>query len=270
MQQEEFKLKLDEALDHARRNSNRISGEKVREIFGGIFDDDGHRDILMSYFKSKGITVSENGSGDLTYDGPDNGDADELFNDPEDRQYLDNYMADLKRIEAINEAEKERLVLAMLSKDVMAKSRLMEQYLQMAADIARTYAGQGVFMEDLIGQANLALTESFMDIDMYIEDKGSVSGLISEVEQYLASRIMESLDEMVNLETADREADDQMAQKVNRVYAASMEFAQDMGHKASVKELSEYTDLTEDEIIEAMNILGKGSADIGIIREDKD
>ena len=252
MQQEEFKIKLDEALTVARKNFNRISRDKIREIFGEIYDDVGHREILMSYFKSKGITVSDDTKDDLPDNAPDN-EEDEFFYDPEDKRYLDNYMEDLKRIEPYDDARMERLILGLLSKDREAMSLLLEQHLQMAADLARTYAGQGVLMEDLIGQANLALTESFTDIDMYIEDTGSVSDIRSSVEEYLASRIMESLDEMVDIEASDRDADNQMAEKVNRVYAAANEFSQDMGHKASVKELSEYTDLSEEEITEVLD-----------------
>lgn len=38
------------------------------------------------------------------------------------------------------------------------KHRLIEIFLPQVAEIAKLYAGQGVFLEDLIGEGNVALT----------------------------------------------------------------------------------------------------------------
>ena len=38
-----------------------------------------------------------------------------------------------------------------------AQQRLIHLYLPKVVDIARLYAGQGVFLEDLIGEGNVAL-----------------------------------------------------------------------------------------------------------------
>ena len=42
--------------------------------------------------------------------------------------------------------------------DADAKHRMIEIFLPQVAEIAKLYAGQGVFLEDLIGEGNVALT----------------------------------------------------------------------------------------------------------------
>ena len=52
---------------------------------------------------------------------------------------------------------KEAVLLSAMAGDADAKHRMMKMFLPQVAEI-KAYAGQGVFLEDLIGEGNVALT----------------------------------------------------------------------------------------------------------------
>ncbi len=263
MNQEEFLAGLETALKLARANNNQISEEQITEIFGDVANDEKHREILMAYFKSKGIVT-----GELSDEEAEKAVTEEFAFDPKDKAYLDDYLSGLEEIEKLSEQEMTDLLLRAAERDQEAKSRILEQYLGKAADLARTYAGQGIFMEDLIGEANLALTEAIMELDNYIDVQGSVETLISDVEGYLGERMMDAIEMMIREEMADKEADQAMAGKVNLVADAARDLALDLGHKPNVAELTQNTELTEEDVRRAIRILGNGSGDLDITQDE--
>ncbi len=268
MQQEEFSRGLEKALGSARLNDNRLPVSAVKELFGDIYNDEKHREILMAYFAAKSITVYDDGS-DETQDDADAEKAvtSEFSFDPKDKRYLDDYLKELDKIEKLSDTEMEKLLLSVMEHDADAKSKLLEQYLSKAADLARTYAGQGLFMEDLIGEANLALTEAVMDIEDYIDAGSSIETMLSDVEGYLGERMMDAIEYIIREETGQKDKDNEMARRVNEVAESARSLSQDLGRKVSVSELADNTSLTEEEIREVMRILGRGTADIDILEE---
>ena len=56
------------------------------------------------------------------------------------------------------EGEKEAVTISAMAGDRDAQKRLIEIYIPKVVEVAKLYAGQGVFVEDLIGEGNLAVT----------------------------------------------------------------------------------------------------------------
>ncbi|MBO4337863.1 MAG: hypothetical protein J5842_07290 [Lachnospiraceae bacterium] len=268
MQQEEFKKGLDKALNTARTNGNCLTEQQVREIFGDVYEDEKHKEILMAYFKSKNISILAPGQSvpDAEYE---KNITDQFSFDPGDKRYLDGYLDGLEKIDRLGDAEMTALILRCMDNDMEAKGLLLEQYLSKAADLAKTYTGQGMFMEDLIGQANLALTEAVMEIENHIDPEGTVEELLSDVDGYLGTRMMDAIEYMIDEERGMVDADNEMAGKINLVADSARELSEDLGRKVSIRELSENTSLSEEEIRTAVRILGKGIGDTQIEPEDE-
>ena len=267
MQQQQFEEGLFTALNKARQNHNSITLREIREIFGTIADDEKHKDILLAYFKSKGITVY---TGDPKADDEAAMQAltEEFSFDPQDKQYLDQYLEQLNAMEKLSDRELEELLLSVAAGDRQAQGEVLQAYLWKAADLARTYANQGILMEDLIGEANLALTEAVMELDNYIDAQQSVGTLLSDVESYLGERMMDAMEAMIREEMTEKDADREMAGKVNLVADAAKELSEELRRKVSVEELARNTDLTEEEIREAMRLLGSGREGIDILPDE--
>ncbi len=267
MEQQEFEAGLEKALNKARKNHNSITMGQLEEIFGGIAGDDRHREILLAYFKSKNITVFT-GDEETDREAAEKALTEEFSYDPKDKQYLDQYLEELSAMEKISDRELESLLLKVGAGDRQAQAEVLQAYLGKAADLARTYANQGILMEDLIGEANLALTEAVMELDHYIDAQQSVGSLLSDVESFLGERMMDAMEAMIREEMAEKDADQEMASRVNLVADAARELSNELGRKVSVTELAGNTELGEEQIREAIRILGNGKSAIDILTDE--
>ena len=82
--------------------------------------------------------------------------------------------------------------------DADAKHRMIEIFLPQVAEIAKLYAGQGVFLEDLIGEGNVALTMAAEMLDCAQnakEAEGTIASMIMEaMENYISENASEKKD----------------------------------------------------------------------------
>ena len=122
--------------------------------------------------------------------------------------------------------------LSAMAGEADAQKRLTEYSLKKVVDIAKLYAGQGVYMEDLIGAGNEAL-------------------LIAVTQ--LAP--LEAPDEVDGEKTVE--------EKVNLVADRAKELAEELGRKVSVAELAKEYEMDPEEIAEAVRLSGNAIADIG-------
>jgi RNA polymerase primary sigma factor len=82
-------------------------------------------------------------------------------------------------------------------------------YLPAVIDVAKIYAGQGVLLEDLIGEGNLALAFG----------AGMLGSLESpaEADGMLGKMIMDAMEDYIQEHAANEKADLKIADKVNKV-----------------------------------------------------
>lgn len=261
MEQEQFQKKLEEILAEARKNHNELTEERLREAFGEVASDPKHREILLAYFAAKNVTVY---TGDEKSDQEKAAKAveEEFSYTPEDQQYLLEYQRELEELPALSDAQLQALCAGALDGDVEAQGQLLQAFLGKASDLARTFVGQGVYLEDLIGEANLALAEAIPELERYVEKEDSLAETARQVEGFLGSRMIDALEQMVRMEMAMKQEDQAMADQINKVADAASELSTELGRKTTVKELSENTDLTQEQIRDVVRFLGKGSEDL--------
>ena len=97
-------------------------------------------------------------------------------------------------MEALEEAESERLLELALAGDKAARNRLTEGHLGRVVELAREYAGQGVLMADLIQEASMEL--------MMLADEGFEGSF----EKLLESRIRVRMEEIINDQKKETES----------------------------------------------------------------
>ncbi|MCR4690021.1 MAG: hypothetical protein K5739_01575 [Lachnospiraceae bacterium] len=268
MEQKEFEAGLQKALDLARRNHNTLQLSQIEEIFGDVAGDEKHREILLAYFKAKEVTV---------YSGEDEKDEilaakaveEEFSFDPADRDYIKQYREELEAIVPLSKDALGIRIRDAVAGDKAAGGQVLEQFLPMAADLARTYAGQGPCMEDLIGEANLALTEAVLSMESYLDETLPIEELHSQAESFFGTRMMDALEEMVRGHMSVKEEDEKMADMVNQVAEAATSLSEELGRKVTVSELSENTGIDNESIRTVMQILGKEKGAIDIQPEDE-
>jgi len=126
---------------------------------------------------------------------------------------------------------------------------LITFYLPEAAQLAKLYAGQGVLLEDLIGEANVALTVG-------VEMLGALEKA-EEVPGMLGKMMMDAMENSIGEVADSEEAGKAVAEKVNRVADAAKELSEDLRRKVTVEELAEETQISQEDIREAVRLSGR-------------
>jgi len=180
-------------------------------------------------------------------------DLDEFLTE-EEKDYLGLYLEELEALEPFTDGQKEATLMAAMAGDALGKSRLIEMYLKDVVDIAKLYAGQGVFLEDLIGEGNVALT-------MGAEMVGSQE-TPAEADGMLGKLIMDAMENYIEECSANKKTDDKVAKKINDVADKASALAKDLGRKVSMLELAQETGLSLKTIEDAYRMSGYKIEDI--------
>lgn len=228
-----FALALQELVKIARTQGNVLSEEQVKEPFEDMHLDKTQFELIQEYLKQNkiGIDKAVNPEDYLT---------------EEDVHYLDIYLEELRTLEQWTEEKKKEVTGLAMKGNVQAQAQLIEAYLTEIVEISKLYAGQGVLLEDLIGEGNVAITLGVKLLEC-VED-------IKEAEGVLVKTIMDAMEKYINENLESGEADKKILEKINKIAELSKELAENMGRKVTVDELIRESDYTEDEIMEAIEI----------------
>lgn len=171
-----------------------------------------------------------------------------LFGESEDLDYLEVYLEELDALPDYTEDEITETTIRAMEKDEEAVAALINMHLREVVDIARLYTGQGVYIEDLIGEGNVALSIGVTQLDT-IKHHSEASGMLTRM-------IMDAMEEHIR-ETNDKsDADEKLLRKVNRVYDKAKELAEAYGRKVTVDELVNDAGLSRKAVNDAIALSG--------------
>jgi RNA polymerase primary sigma factor len=230
-----FGKALEAAKTKAKEQNHSISEEQVKEIFGDLALSDEQMEMVYQYLRQHKIGIGEPPA------------ADEYLLD-EDKDYLEEYLRELGELPELSQGETEAVTLSAMAGDADAQRKLIEIYLPEVAEIAKLYAGQGVYLEDLIGEGNVAVT---MGVTML----GALEHA-SEVQGMLGKLIMDAMEEYI-ADNADQEnKNKKIADKVNKVADAANELYEELHRKVTVEELVAETGMSRKAVEDAIRISG--------------
>lgn len=157
-------------------------------------------------------------------------------------EYMQMYMEELSLILPCGEEEERRLLEAIAEGDKEAKSRMVEGMLPLSFEIARQYEKEGVYLEDLVQEANMALMQF---VDCYEE---------GDFREQLKTEIHRALQEYMEQEEIEDKIEEEMTARANVLSEVSRIMAEDLGREATLEELSEKMKMEPDEIREIMKM----------------
>ena len=230
-----FAKTLEQVKQQAREQGSCISEEQVKEAFQELELSDTQLQMVFDYLKKQKIGIGE----------PVN--TDEYLTD-EERSYLQDYMDEIAALPVYSQGQIEGYTIAAMAGEADAQAKLVEVYLKDVIDIAKLYTGQGVLLEDLIGEGNLALT---FGVGML----GSLEKP-EEAQGMLAKMIMDAMEEYIQENASNEKADRKVADKVNQVADKARELAEELHRKVTPEELSAETGLSVKSIRDAMRMSG--------------
>lgn len=230
-----FAQTLEKVRELAREQGNCISEEQVKEAFTDLDLNNEQLQMVFDYLVKHKVGINE----------PAN--MDDYLTD-EERNYLQDYLDELSQLPKVSEGEKEAITISAMAGDNGSQNRLTEIYLSDVVEIAKIYTGQGVLLEDLIGEGNVALAVGTTMLGC-LEKPAEARGM-------LAKMIMDAMEDYITENASNEKADLKVVQKVNKVMEAAKDLAEDFRRKVTVEELAAETRMSQSAIREAIKFSG--------------
>lgn len=232
-----FAKTLEQVRQKAKEQGNCVSKEQVEEAFGPLALDREQMDMVYAYLHQKKIGIGEPVDP-------------EEYLAQEEKDYLETYLEELRGLPAVTEGEREAITLSAMAGDAAARSRLTELYLPEVAEIAKLYAGQGVYLEDLIGEGNVAVA---MGVTMLgaLEHPSEVQGMLGRM-------IMDAMEAHIAENAEEARKDRKILDKVNRVAKAADELYEELHRKVTVEEVMQESGMSRRTIEDALRMSGGG------------
>lgn len=228
---------LDELKNTGRLQGGFLQKAQVLESFEGYELTESQLDMVYDYLKEQKIGI-------------DSPLEEAEYLDESESDLLKQYRRELKNQALISEGRKEALVMAAMNHDSSAYAELTGYYLPKVLEIAKLYTGQGVFLEDLIGEGNLALAEGVTMLGALEEP--------SEADGMLIKLIMDAMEGIVEETFTEHNKDLKLADQANTVLNKSRELSEELGRKVTIEELSENCGLTKGAIMKALRVSASG------------
>lgn len=230
-----FAKTLEQLKEAAAAQGRVVTKEQVETAFGPLGLDDAQMKLVYDYLHQNKIGIGKPV------------DPDEYLAD-EEKDYLETYLSQLHSMPELSPGEREAVTLSAMAGDADAQNRLAEAYLPEVVEIARLYAGQGVYMEDLIGEGNMAVA---LGVTML----GAMEHA-SEAQGMLGRMIMDAMEEYIALNVEETGKDKKIADKVNKVADAARALAEELHRKVTVEEVMEEAGLSRKAIEDAIRMSG--------------
>lgn len=231
----EFAKKLEEVKSLAREQGNMISQDQVIEAFSSLELSGDQMQLVYDYLLQAKIGIGQHLSP-------------EDYLTEKEQDYLQEYLEEIQGLGEVSEGEKEAITLSAMAGDLDAQRRLMEIYLKEVPEIAKLYAGQGVWLEDLIGEGNVALTIAVSMLGSQ-ENANEAYGLLGKM-------IMDAMEEYVQQNADFKKTDQKVADKVNLVADKARELSEELRRDVTVSELASESGLSEKAIRDAVRMSG--------------
>lgn len=225
----------------AKEQGNCVSEEQVKEAFAELDLNEEQLQMVFDYLLKHKVGIGM----------PVN--LDDFLTD-EERNYLQDYLDEIAALPTYTEGQIEAYTIAAMAGEVDAQQRIVEIYLKDVIDIAKLYAGQGVFLEDLIGEGNVALAIGAGMLGS-LESPSEAAGM-------LAKMMMDAMEDYIQENADNEKQDNKMADKVNKVADKARELAEDLHRKVTVEELAAETGMSRKAILDALRMSGYRIEDI--------
>jgi len=231
----EFAKILNELKGLAREQGNMVTEEQVQDVFAKLDLSGEQMHMVYDYLLQSKIGIGQHLE------------PEEYLTEKE-MDYLEEYLSEIEGLGDVTEGEKEAITLSAMAGDADAQTRLTEIYLKEVPQIAKLYAGQGVYLEDLIGEGNVALA---IGVSMLGSQESAQEAL-----GLLGKMIMDAMESYIRENTDAKKLDAKVADKVNLVADKARELSEELRRNVTVQELAEESGLSENAIRDAIRMSG--------------
>ena len=265
MEKDNFLEKLSKLVEFAKTRHNALDASEINDFFAGESLSPEQMDQIYSYLENRGIDVvpvlDENVLSDdsLLLDDSD----DSFMKDAEDEELdidLDAvdllegigtedpvrmYLKENGTVPLLSAEEELRLAKKKAEGDEYAKERLIEANLRLVVSIAKRYTGRGMSFLDLVQEGNLGLIKG---VEKFDYTKGY------KLSTYATWWIRQSVTRALADQARTIRVPVHMVETINKMSKMQRKLTLELGYEPSVTELADALEMSEDKVMEIMQI----------------
>ena len=271
MSPQEFLQKLEDLVNKGIASDMKLNIGEINDFFAGIELNSESIEQIYSYLENKGIEINENTSDDLNIDidNIDNiADEDSLLLDDDDEFDKDSeedidlsaidllegvgtedpvrmYLKEIGTVPLLTANEELELAKRKQDGDEYAKQRLIEANLRLVVSIAKRYTGRGMSFLDLVQEGNLGLIKG---VEKFDYTKGF------KLSTYATWWIRQSVTRALADQARTIRVPVHMVETINKMSKMQRKLTLELGYEPSVTELANALDMTEEKVMEIMQV----------------
>ena len=263
MYKENFLEKLKRLVDLAKTKQNALDITEINNFFAGDNLSTEQMEQIYSYLENSNIDIIPEVI-DETILAEDDAllldDADDDFLKEEEEIDLDAidllegigtedpvrmYLKEIGTVPLLSADEELRLAKRKAEGDDNAKERLIEANLRLVVSIAKRYTGRGMSFLDLVQEGNLGLIKG---VEKFDYTKGY------KLSTYATWWIRQSVTRALADQARTIRVPVHMVETINKMSKMQRKLTLELGYEPSVAELSEALEMSEDKVMEIMQI----------------
>ncbi len=269
MEKDNFLDKLGKLVELAKTKHNALDVTEINNFFMGEELTTEQMDQIYTYLENRGVDVipviddsvltdDVLMSDDLLLDDDlDDGFIKEMDEEDIDLDAIDllegigtedpvrMYLKEIGTVPLLNAEEELRLAKRKADGDDNAKERLIEANLRLVVSIAKRYTGRGMSFLDLVQEGNLGLIKG---VEKFDYTKGY------KLSTYATWWIRQSVTRALADQARTIRVPVHMVETINKMSKMQRKLTLELGYEPSVSELAEALDMTEDKVMEIMQI----------------
>ena len=269
MEKDNFLDKLGKLVELAKTKHNALDVTEINNFFMGEELTTEQMDQIYTYLENRGVDVipviddsvlTDDAlmSDDLLLDDDlDDGFIKEMDEEDIDLDAIDllegigtedpvrMYLKEIGTVPLLNAEEELRLAKRKADGDDDAKERLIEANLRLVVSIAKRYTGRGMSFLDLVQEGNLGLIKG---VEKFDYTKGY------KLSTYATWWIRQSVTRALADQARTIRVPVHMVETINKMSKMQRKLTLELGYEPSVSELAEALDMTEDKVMEIMQI----------------
>ena len=252
-----FQEKLKNLVALAKKKKNILEIQEINDAFRDMELEPTQMDKVFEYLEANGIDVLQMND-DSNVDDDDLeimlSDEDEVDMEKIDLSVPDGisiedpvrmYLKEIGKVPLLSAEEEIELAKRMADGDEEAKKRLAEANLRLVVSIAKRYTGRGMSFLDLVQEGNLGLIKG---VEKFDYTKGY------KLSTYATWWIRQSVTRALADQARTIRVPVHMVETINKMSKMQRKLTLELGYEPSVAELSEALGMSEDKVMEIMQI----------------
>ncbi|MCD8082248.1 MAG: RNA polymerase sigma factor RpoD [Clostridiales bacterium] len=264
MEKDNFLEKLKKLVEVAKNKHNALDVSEINDFFAGDELSPEQMEQIYSYLEQKHIDVVPVIDDNVLAEEPilldDDVEIDENFVKESEEIELDAvdllegigtedpvrmYLKEIGTVPLLSAEEEISLAKRKAEGDELAKERLIEANLRLVVSIAKRYTGRGMSFLDLVQEGNLGLIKG---VEKFDYTKGY------KLSTYATWWIRQSVTRALADQARTIRVPVHMVETINKMSKMQRKLTLELGYEPSVTELAEALDMSEDKVMEIMQI----------------